>query len=70
MDPGLRPTNAEMARLVALLEDRGLVEVYLDMHGRETYRLTEHRVRVGHMLAMVEGEDADVVLGALLRDIG
>jgi DNA-binding PadR family transcriptional regulator len=55
-----------MAQLVAMLEDAGLVEVYVDDQGRETYRLTEDGVRVGHMLAMVEGEDADKVLEALL----
>jgi hypothetical protein len=51
-----------MAQLVAMLEDAGLVEVYTDDQGREVYRLTEDGVRVGHMLAMVEGEDADTVL--------
>jgi hypothetical protein len=39
-----------MAQLAALLEERGLVEVDAD-----EYRLTEDGVRVGHMLAMVEG---------------
>jgi hypothetical protein len=57
-----------MARLVALLEERGLLEVYEDDEGREAYRLTEEGVRVRHMLAMVEGEDADAVLEALLTD--
>jgi hypothetical protein len=66
MDPGPRPTSAEMAQLVALLEERDLVEVYLDDEGREAYRLTEEGVRVGNMLAMVEGEDAEAVLEALL----
>jgi hypothetical protein len=36
-------------------EDAGLIEVYTDEQGREAYRLTEEGVRVGHMLAMVEG---------------
>jgi DNA-binding PadR family transcriptional regulator len=67
VDAGPRPTNAEMAQLVALLEERGLIEVYLGDQGREAYRLTEEGVRVGHMLAMVEGEDANAVLEALLR---
>jgi hypothetical protein len=56
-----------MAQLVALLEERGLVEVYLDEQGRDTNRLTEEGVGVGHMLAMVEGEEANAVLTALLR---
>ena len=34
--------------------------------GREANRLTEDGVRVGHMLAMVEGDVADKVLEALL----
>jgi hypothetical protein len=33
VDAGPRPTNAEMAQLVAMLEERGLVEVYLDELG-------------------------------------
>jgi hypothetical protein len=55
-----------MARLVAMLQERGLIEVYTDEEGREAYRLTEEGVRVGNMLAMVAGEDADAVLEALL----
>jgi DNA-binding PadR family transcriptional regulator len=68
MDPVPRPTNAEMAQLVALLEERGLVEVYVNDDGQEVYRLTDEGVRVGNMLAMVEDEDADQVLRALLAD--
>ena len=49
-------------------EDAGLVEVYTDELGREAYRLTEDGVRVGHMVAMVQGKDADKVLEALLRE--
>jgi DNA-binding PadR family transcriptional regulator len=56
-----------MTQLVAMLEDAGLLEVYTDELGRETYRLTEEGVRAGHMLAMFEGEDADLVLEALLE---
>jgi len=33
-----RPTNAEMAQLVAMLEESGLIEVYVDEQGREAYR--------------------------------
>ena len=44
MDPGPRPTNAEIAQLVEILEKAGLVEVYLDEEGREAYRLTEDGV--------------------------
>jgi hypothetical protein len=36
-----------MAQLVALLKERGLIEVYVDDQGREAYRLTEAGVRVG-----------------------
>ena len=65
MDPGPRPTNAETAQLVAMLQDAGLVEVYTDEQDREAYRLTEDGVRVGNMLAIVEGADGDTVLEAL-----
>ena len=41
-----------MAQLVAMLQERGLIEVYTDDQGRETYRLTAEGVRVGNMLAM------------------
>jgi hypothetical protein len=58
-----------MAQLVALLEERGLIEVYVDDEGREAYRLTEEGVRVGHMLALVQGEDAEAVREALLGDL-
>ena len=63
----LAPTNAEMAQLVAMLEERGLVQVYLNEEGQETYRLTDEGVRVGNMLALVESEDSDTVLEGLLR---
>jgi hypothetical protein len=66
----LRPTHAQLAQLDAMLQERGPIEVYVDELGREAYRLTEEGVRVGHMLAMVEGEEADEVLKALLRDDG
>ena len=66
--PGPRPTNAEMAQLVAMLQERGLIEVYTDELGREAYRLTEDGMPVGNMLAMVE--DADAVLDALLDESG
>jgi hypothetical protein len=67
-DPGPCPTNAEMSQLVAMLQERGLIEVYTDEQGREAYRLTNEGVRVGNMLAMVAGEDADAVLEALLTE--
>ena len=62
MDAGPRPTNAEVAQLVAMLKDAGLVQVYTDEQGREAYRLTEEGVRVGHTLALVVGEDAEALL--------
>jgi hypothetical protein len=65
-DPESHPTDAEMAQPAAMLEERGLIEVYVDEEGREAYRLTVEGVRVGNMLAMVRGEDADAVLEALL----
>jgi DNA-binding PadR family transcriptional regulator len=55
-----------MAQLVAMLQERGLIEVYTDEQGREAYRLTDEGVRVGNILALVEGADADVVLEELL----
>jgi hypothetical protein len=63
-------TNAEMAQLVEVLEARGLIEVYVGDDGREVYRLTEEGVRLGNMLAMVEGDDADLVLRSLLSAEG
>ena len=47
MGPDPRPTNAEMAQLVAMLEDAGLVEVYTEDEGREAYRLTEEESESG-----------------------
>jgi DNA-binding PadR family transcriptional regulator len=41
-----------------MLEAAGLVAVNLNDDGQKTYRLTEDGVRVGNMLAMVEGEEA------------
>jgi hypothetical protein len=35
-----------MAQLVAMLEPRGLIEVYTEELGRQAYRLTESRVSV------------------------
>jgi hypothetical protein len=66
MDQGPHVTNAEMAQLVALLKERGLIEIHTDEQGRQVYRLTDDGVRLGNMLAMVEGADADAVLDALL----
>jgi hypothetical protein len=43
-----------------------MVEVQTDELGRAMYRLSEDGVRLGNMLAMVDGEDADLVLEALL----
>lgn len=59
-------TNAEMAQLVAMLKDVGLVEVFVDDDGHEGYRLTDDGVRVGHMLAM--GGESDAVIR--LADFG
>lgn len=62
--------NAEMAQLVAMLRDAGLLEVFVDDDGHEAYRLTDDGVRVGHMLAMGGEADADAALEALLRAAG
>ena len=43
---------AEMDQLVAMLEEAGLVQVFVDDEGRGAYRLTEDGVRASHMLAM------------------
>ena len=48
----------------------GLIQVYLDDRGREAYRLAENGVRVGKTLSMVEGEEAETVLEAVLRKVG
>lgn len=62
-----RPTNAEMAQLVAMLQDAGLVEVYGDDEGHESYRLTADGVRGEHMLAMGDVDEAEALLELLLR---
>ena len=62
-----RPTNAEMAQLVGMLQDAGLVEVIEDDAGLEAYRLTDDGVRTGHMLAMGDENDGDALLEALLQ---
>jgi hypothetical protein len=36
-----------MEQLVAMLQERGLIEVYVDDQGREAYRLTDEGVKVG-----------------------
>ena len=41
MEPGARPTNAEMAQLVGMLRERGLIGVYTDDQRHEAYGLTE-----------------------------
>ena len=66
--PRLAPDQRRDGAARRELQDAGLVEVYTDEQGREAYRLTEDGVRVGHMLAMVEGPDADKVLAALLHE--
>jgi hypothetical protein len=65
-----RPTLSEIAHYVALLERAGLVEVRTDEQGHEAYALTADGVRVGNMLAMVEGDDAATVLEGLLGNPG
>jgi hypothetical protein len=55
-----------MAQLVAMLEERGLIEVYTDKLGHETYRVTDDGVRVGHMLAMVSSGPCEDALAAVL----
>jgi hypothetical protein len=61
-----RPTNAEMAQLLAMAEEAGLVEVFVDDDGREAYQITDDGFRVGHIPPMGGESDADAVLEALL----
>jgi hypothetical protein len=68
VDADLRLENPEIAQLIAMLEERGHVEAYVDEQGREVYRLTEEGVRLGEMLAMVEDEDAAAALARLVVD--
>ena len=68
MDLDPPPTTAEIALYLALMEKRGLIEVHRDAQGREGYRLTEDGLRVGTMLAMVEGEAAEQLVEALLGE--
>jgi hypothetical protein len=63
-----RPTNAEEAQLVAILQESGLIEAYADEQGREPYQLTDEGVRVRNLLAMVAGVEVEAVLESLLSE--
>ena len=67
-DPGIRPTNAEMAQRVLLLGSAGPIQVYVNDAGQEAYRLTEEGVRVGNMLAMGRGRGGKAVLRRCWRE--
>jgi hypothetical protein len=74
--PGVRVTSypryaavmdrdAELAALVSMLRQAGLVEERVDEHGRPSLRLTPDGAMLGRSL-MMGGEDAEAVLDDLL----
>ena len=63
--------DAEHERMVAMLEDAGLIEVYVNEAGKDALRLTDQGHEMARALATA-GDDADpeAVLGALLKGEG
>ena len=60
------PTHdAETDAIVAQLGEAGLIEVYVNEEGKETYRLTAKGAPVARAIALA-GEDGETVLDALL----
>ena len=51
--------------MVAMLEDAGLIEQYVDEDGEAALRLTDRGAQVGRALAM--DDDAEALLAALLE---
>jgi hypothetical protein len=60
------PTVAELTALASLMEAAGLLVVVEDHDGRASYLMTTDGRRLSRMLAMVDGQEADAVLDALL----
>ena len=56
-------------RIVAMLEEAGLAEAYIDEDGKEAIRLTERGTQLGRAMAMAGDEaDAEAMLNALLEE--
>jgi hypothetical protein len=60
------PTVAELTALASLMEAAGLLLVVEDPDGRASYLMTTDGRRLSRMLSMVDGQEADAVLDALL----
>jgi hypothetical protein len=66
MDPGERPTDAEMDVLVAELRDAGLLTIGHDAGGAETWTLTPAGAQVATQTGMSAVDDALGLLTSLL----
>ena len=64
-EPDVGPAAVRVARRVKILRDMGLLEVTIDPEGRQIHRLSPEGMRLGHTLAIANGENAR--LRALLR---
>ena len=62
--------GAELDELVAMLEDVGLIDPYVNEDGKPALRLTESGTALGRALAMGEDADAGAVLDGLLDATG
>jgi hypothetical protein len=56
-----------MAQFGAMLQERGLIEVYADEQGREAYTPHRGEVRGREHARHGRGQDADAVMEALLQ---
>jgi len=57
-EPDVGPAAARVAPRVRILRDMGLLEVIVDPEGRQVHRLSPEGMRIGHTLAIVNGENA------------
>ena len=58
--------DAELDAILEQVETAGLVEQFIDEHGRPAMRLTPEGVRVARQLAMTDEAGQDALLEALL----
>ena len=60
------PTVAQLSAFASRMADAGLLVAVEDPDGRATYLITTDGRRLSRMLSMVDGQEADAVLQALL----